>query len=80
MNKIVKIILSPQAEEIYNYLVENSQKSKIENSIFNAFNKKKELIKTNIHYGQPINKKLISKEYITEYGIKNLFRVEPPNF
>jgi hypothetical protein len=39
-----------------------------------------ELLKENIHYGQPIAKKLIPVEYKTKYGITNLFRVELPNF
>lgn len=78
--KSVKIILSPEAEEVYNFLVSESQNSKIENSILNAFIKKKDLVKINPHYGDPIAKKLIPKEYIEKYGITNLFRVELPNF
>lgn len=43
-------------------------------------NKKVELIKENIHYGEPIGKDLIPKEYKEKYGITNLFWVELPNF
>src|SRR3990167_5978062 len=53
---------------------------KIEKSILNAVNKKVDLIKLNIHYGDPISKNLIPMEYIEKYGITNLFRVELPNF
>ena len=42
--------------------------------------KRSELLKDNVHYGQPIAKKLIPAEYKTKYGITNLFRVELPNF
>ena len=42
--------------------------------------KKVELIKLNPHFGEPISKKLIPKEYAEKYNAKNLFRVELPNF
>ncbi len=78
--KNIKIVLSPQAEEVYKYLNEQSSTSKIERSILNAVNKKIELIKLNPHYGDALAKRLIPQEYIREYEISNLFRVELPNF
>ena len=78
--KKTRVILSPEAEEVYRYLNERSSKSKTEKTILNAINKKVELIKTNPHYGYPISKKLIPKEYTDKYDVKNLFRVELPNF
>jgi hypothetical protein len=78
--KKVRVILSPEAEEVYNYLNKEAPNSKIENTILNAFNKKKELIKANPHYGDPISKRLIPTEYKEKYGITNLFRVELPNY
>ena len=77
--KVVRVILSPEAEEVYKYLNENVD-SKTERMILNALNKKIELIKANAHFGEAIAKKLIPKEYIEEYGINNLFRVELPQF
>ena len=50
--KSVKIILSPEAEEVYNFLIAESPNSKTESSILNAFNKKKDLIKLNPHYAR----------------------------
>ncbi|MCC7570859.1 hypothetical protein KO465_05960 [Candidatus Micrarchaeota archaeon] len=78
--KQIKVILSPEAEEVYKYLNKQSKKSKIERSIINSLSKKVDLIKVNCHYGDPVPKKLIPKEYIEKYGIKNLFRVELPNY
>lgn len=78
--KKVRVIFSPEAEEVYTHLNEISSSSKIDRSILNAINKKVELIKTNIHYGEPIAKRLIPEEYKTKYGATNLFRVELPNF
>ena len=78
--KVIKVIFSPEAEEVYKYLNEQAINSKIEKSILNAVNKKVNLIKLNIHYGDPISKNLIPMEYVEKYGITNLFRVELPNF
>ncbi len=78
--KPIRVILSSEAEEVYKYLVSESNRSKIERSILNAFEKKKELIKVNPHYGEPIAKNLIPEEYITKHGITNLFWVSLPNF
>jgi hypothetical protein len=54
--------------------------SKIERSILNAIHKKKELIKANMHYGEPIAKDKIPDEYKNKYGVTNLFWVELSNF
>ena len=56
MNKIVKIVLSPEAEEAYKELNTLAVDSKIERSILNSIEKKKDLIKSNPHYGEPISK------------------------
>jgi len=77
--KKIKVILSPEAEEVYHYLNKNSN-NKPEGTILNALKKKIELIKENTHYGDPISKKLIPKTYKEQYGITNLFRVELPNY
>ena len=77
--KTVEVVLSDEAEEVYNYLNREAPSSKIENGILKAVDKKIELIKANPHYGNPIAKKLIPKKYKRKYGINNLFRVELPN-
>ena len=78
--KKVRVIFSPEAEEVYKHLNEISPSSKIDRSILIAINKKVELIKINIHYGEPIAKKLIPEEYKIKYEATNLFRVELANF
>ena len=78
--KTVRVVFSPEAETVYKYLNEQAASSKIEKSILNAVNKKVELIKSNMHYGNPVAKSLIPEEYKVKYGVKNLFRVELPNF
>lgn len=78
--KQVRIVLSPEAEEAYKQLNELSVESKIQRSILNSIDKKKELIKANPHYGEPIAKDKIPDEYKKRYGVTNLFRVELSNF
>jgi len=65
---------------VYGFLVSEAKGSKTEKSILNAFTKKVELIKRDPHYGDPVAKRLIPKEYIDKYGVANLFRVELPNY
>ncbi len=78
--KEVKVKLSHQAEQVYNHLNEQVASSKEAKMIFNAINKKVKLIKANVHYGEPIAKRLIPREYKLKYGISNLFRVGLPRF
>ena len=76
----VSVILSPEAEEVYNYLNNQASVSKQERMILKAINQKIELIKANPHYGDPIRKNLFPEEYIKKYGATNLFHVELPTF
>lgn len=76
----VRVILSPDAEEVYKKLNSEAGTNKQSRMILNAINNKKELMKANIHYGNPIAKNLIPQEYVNKFGIKNLFRVELPAF
>ena len=78
--KEVNIILSPEAQEVYNKLNFEAETNKQSRMILKAIDYKKELIKSNIHYGDPIAKDLIPEEYKLKYGTKNLFRVELPTF
>jgi len=78
--KEVRVILSPEAEEVYKKLNEEAETNKQSKMILKAINQKKELIKSNIHYGNPIAKNLIPEEYKQKYAVKNLFRVELPAF
>jgi len=78
--KKVRVILSPEAKEVYEFLNREAIYSKFERTILNALCRKIDHIKSNVHYGQPIAKKLIPQEYFAKYGITNLFRVELPNY
>ena len=78
--KEVRVILSPEAQEVYKKLNTEAQTLKQSRMILNGVNNKIDLIKKNIHYGNPIAKNLIPKEYKQKYGVVNLFRVELPTF
>ncbi len=78
--KNIRIVLSPEAKEIFEYLNREAETSKAEKMILKAVKQKSEIIKQNPHYGDPIAKKLIPNEYKKKYGITNLFRIELPNY
>jgi hypothetical protein len=78
--KIVSVVFSPEAREAYERLKAEAAHSKTDKSVFNAVNRKVELIKADIQYGEPIAKTLIPREYVEKYGVKNLFWVGLPNF
>lgn len=78
--KIVRVKLSPEAEEVYRHLNEEAPSSKTERMVLKAVNQKVELMKANPHYGDPIGKDKIPEEYRQRYSVTNLFRVELPVF
>ncbi|SRR3989344_5272324 len=78
--KKVDVTLSSEAKTIYLWLKKRAESSKIERSILNAIDYKIGFIRADPHYGNPVAKRLIPKEYLLKYDIDNLFRIELPNF
>jgi len=78
--KETRVTLSPEAEEVYKKLNAEAETNKQSRMILKAINNKRELIKVNVHYGDPVAKNLIPEEYKVKYGTTNLFRVELPAF
>ena len=79
MNKTI-VILSPEAEEAYDTLELMSSKHKAEKIILKGLKKEIGILKFDIHYGDPVEKKLIPKEYLIRYNATNFFRVELPAY
>lgn len=78
--KEVRVILSQEAGEVYKKLNAEAETNKQSRMLLNAVNNKIGLIKSNIHYGDPLAKDLIPEEYKQKYSAMNLFRVELPAF
>ena len=78
--KAIRVVLSKDAREVFEYLNREAPRSKTERVILKGIKQKTDLIKRNSHYGEPIAKNLIPSEYKEKYGVTNLFRVELPNF
>ena len=78
--KIVKVILSTDAEVVLDQLVANARSSKREGVLVRGFHKKVEITKSNIHYGDKVERRLWPIEYVIKYSINNLFRLELPGF
>ncbi|MFH1506644.1 MAG: hypothetical protein ABIE94_06710 [archaeon] len=76
--KKITVKLSPDAKEVYFYLKQS--RHKIDKSILKAIENKKEHIKADHRYGNPIQKRLIPNYYKEKYSITNLYRVELPSF
>ena len=54
--KYVRVILAPEAADAYQNFMSKASDSKQEEAILNSFLQKVELLKGNVHYGQPIAK------------------------
>lgn len=80
MTKQVKIRYSEEVKIALNYLIRTKEKNKVNKSIYNSFLKKMELIKENPGCGDHVPKIQIPKEYIINYNISNLFRLELSNY
>jgi hypothetical protein len=80
MNKKVKIKFSDEAKAVYRKLKDKAQDSKEDRMLLSAIDKKIEIIRVNIFYGDRVPKKLIPEEYRIKYHVSSLFRVELPLF
>jgi hypothetical protein len=78
--KDVRVVLIDEAILKYQSLKERASDSKKEMTILESIKNKAEIIRTDMHYGDPVSKKLIPDTYRQKYGIRNLFRVELPYF
>jgi cell division FtsZ-interacting protein ZapD len=77
---MVEVKFSDEAKEVYDFLDEQSKRSKKERMLFRSLNAKLELIRADPHYGCQIGKRLIPGYYRKKYLADNLFRVELPLF
>jgi hypothetical protein len=57
MKSVRVVVLTPEAADVYHNFLSKASDSKQEDAILNAFLQKVELLKDNVHYGQPIAKK-----------------------
>ncbi len=78
--KVVKVVLSPDAENTLKELESFATKRKQERTLVNGFYKKIEMVKYDVHYGDSVEKDRIPLEYRIKYNATNLFRVEIPGF
>jgi len=82
-NKDVKIVLSQEADEIYEELnkIVGEEKKKGGNSSFHqtllrSINRVKELLKLNPFAGNQIPKNLLPEKYVKKYATENIWRIE----
>ena len=82
-NKDVKVVLSQEADEIYEELnkIVGEEKKKGGNSSFHqtllrSINRVKELLKLNPFAGNQIPKNLLPEKYVKKYATENIWRIE----
>ncbi|MBI2043953.1 hypothetical protein HYT24_01155 [Candidatus Pacearchaeota archaeon] len=87
MKKPIRVVLLGDAEKSYknlNSIVGQQKKKRKENTeemqLLKSISQKIGFIKANPFYGDSIKKDLIPKEYIKNYNVSNLFRVELSQF
>jgi len=85
-NKEVKVILSDEANEVYeelNEVVGQEKKNKIHSSFYQtllrSIKRVKELLKSNPFAGDQVSKRLIPKKYLLKYDVSNIWRIELAN-
>lgn len=83
MNKSVRVILLDEADSEYKRLngivgqqIKEGKNNTEEMQLLRSIKQKTDFVKANPFYGDNITKKLIPKEYIIKYKVKNLWRVE----
>jgi hypothetical protein len=69
--KEVRVVLIDEAILKYQSLKERASESKKEMAILESVRNKADIIKKDIHYGDPVSKKLIPKTYRKKYDIRN---------
>ena len=84
--KSVKIILSEEADKVYqelNKIVEDEKKKGVESSfhqtLLKSIERVKEILKQDPFAGEQIKKRKIAPKYIISYDIENLWRFELAN-
>jgi len=78
--KEVKVRFSSDALAMFDYVTKRSVNSKKEMTMLKAILRNIELLKQKPDLGQSITRRLIPKEYIRKYQVKNLYRIELPDF
>lgn len=83
MNKPTRVILLDEADSEYKKLndivgqqIKEGKNNTEEMQLLKSIKQKTDFVKANPFYGDNIPKKLIPKEYVIKYKVKNLWRVE----
>lgn len=80
--KQIRVKYSPVFEEQLKNLrnVIKEKDSKFHRQLLTAIEREKDNLLVNPHKGIQIQKKQIPKEYITEYGVTNLWKINLPDY
>lgn len=81
-SKAIKVKHSPLFEEQLKKLREaiKEKDSKFHRQLLKAIEREEGNLRIDMHRGIQIEKSKIPKEYITQYGVTNLWKIDLPNF
>lgn len=74
------VLFTQRADRECKKLNKFANKIKENATVLNAIDKKIDALKSNAYCGQQVVGKLIPGEYVREYHLENLYRMELPNF
>lgn len=74
-----RLLFTKEASDVLVKLALESAKRKQERVLYSAIQQKSDLLETNPHAGIQIAKKKIPREYIRQYDVDNLWKVNLPN-
>ena len=80
--KPIRVKHSPLFEEQLKKLRESVQEkdNKIHKQLLKAIEREEDNLRTDMHHGIQIEKSKIPKEYIHQYGITNLWKIDLPGY
>lgn len=78
--KPVRVKYAPVFEEALAALRVSAMENKFNRQLLKAVEREKENIRVNPHRGTQVQKQLIPKEYVTRYGVTNLWKINLPDF
>jgi len=81
-SKAIKIKYSPLYESQLKQLREavKQQDIKFHRQLLKAIEREEENLKRDMHHGTQIEKSKIPKEYVTQYGVTNLWKIDLPGY
>jgi hypothetical protein len=74
------VVFTQRADREFSNLSKSISNNKERKTLLNGIERKIEQLKEDVHCGQQVITRLIPNDYLREYRLENLYRIELPNF